>query len=223
MKTVAFRNFKAPLVSRMLFLQLNLLGILLGLQLWEENGENCGQVLCLQTDLQIKWTWKNSMWGLCRLWGKFLRPWKQHLQIIQSLSFNTTDRDWYRSWGNRNHYRCKIIAEDSEKQDVMIEQEKISWNTAELSIQALVEFTEQTPTFMQSKLCRLLTPEVLIRKRKTCSTQDDIQTLLNRKSQITTSKGSPKKILQTHLSLHLIRLTYQQKKLMTAPGTSKRQ
>lgn len=61
-------------------------------------------------------------------------------------------------------------AEDSEEKNVIAEQE-ISWNTVEQSIQTLIKFMKQFPSFSEQEATYAhVLHSVLIRKRQTCFT-----------------------------------------------------
>jgi hypothetical protein len=117
-----------------------------------------------------------------------LRLQKQHLKIIQ-LHKNET-KEWAETDIGAgiidtitcehikdsiiNHEKSKA-AEDSEEEDMIAEQEKISWNTAEKSTHTLIKFMEQTPSFSTQEVIHAhVLWNVLTRKRQTCAKQAGI-------------------------------------------------
>jgi allophanate hydrolase subunit 1 len=67
---------------------------------------------------------------------------------------------------------------------LIVEQEKVSWNTAEQYIQVLIKFMEQSPIFSAQEVVQAhALQNVLIKKKQTRFKQADIQTLLKRASE----------------------------------------
>jgi hypothetical protein len=76
------------------------------------------------------------------------------------------------------------VAEDCEEQDLIVEQEKVSWNTAEQYIQGLIKFMEQSPNFSAQEVVQAhALRNVLIKKKQICFKQADIRTLFKRVSE----------------------------------------
>jgi hypothetical protein len=76
------------------------------------------------------------------------------------------------------------VAEDSEEEDLIVEQEKVSWNTAEQYTQGLIKFMEQSPNFsLQEFMQAQAVQNVMIKKKQTCFKQADIRTLFKRASE----------------------------------------
>jgi hypothetical protein len=118
--------------------------------------------------------------------------------------------------------------EDSEEEDLIVEQEKVSWNTAEQYIQVLIKFMKQSPNFSAQEVMQAhALQNILIMKKQICFKQADIRTLFKRalekaarisKENLATPTTSTADIAdlpeEPQLPLQLISLISQRNKLM---------
>jgi hypothetical protein len=58
-------------------------------------------------------------------------------------------------------------AEDSEDEDLIVEQEKVSWNHAEQYIQGLIKFMEKSPNFSAQEVMQAHVLQNVMIKKKT--------------------------------------------------------